>query len=95
MNRTTKFVLFLFLGAALYFVLSYHFIFFDSWKPSYKLKKKSLTLEETIVNISKARSIQSILASKNLREARLGEYLVSIGRMSEEELQKIKAKYEE
>jgi hypothetical protein len=52
-------------------------------------------LEDTIINVTKARSIESILASKNLRQARLGEFLVSIGRMSESELDRIKTKYEE
>jgi len=94
MGRFIKFAFFLLLGGFLYFVLSYHFIFLNSWKP-YKLKKKNLTFEETIVSVPKARSIESILASKVLREAGLGEFFVSIGRMTESELDRIKTKYEE
>ncbi|RPI77209.1 MAG: hypothetical protein EHM45_09970 [Desulfobacteraceae bacterium] len=94
MGRFFKFAFFVLLGGFIYWVLSYHFIFFDSMKP-YQLKKQSLTFEDTIVNISKARSLESILANKNLRKARMGEFLVSIGRMSTEELDRINAKYED
>jgi hypothetical protein len=77
MKRIKKIAIFAILGAALYVLLSYHFIFIgNSIKP---LKKTQLTLKYTIFS-TKAKSVESILAIDELRKAGIGELLVKMGK---------------
>ncbi|MBC8457247.1 MAG: hypothetical protein H8D67_04530 [Deltaproteobacteria bacterium] len=76
MRSIKKLFIFVVLGAALYVLLSYHFIFIGN---SIRMLKKSyLTLEYTIFS-TKAKSVESILAIDELREAGIGELLVKMG----------------
>jgi hypothetical protein len=93
MERYVKFIVLVLLAAAVYYLLSHHLIFIDSWKPR-TLNKIHLTFEDTFVGASKLRSAESLLSNKALRDAGLGELLVSLGRMTEDQLAEIKAKYE-
>jgi len=77
MSGIKKIFIFVILGAALYVLLSYHFIFIDN---SIKMLKKShLTLEYTIFS-TKAKSVEFILAIDELRKAGIGELLVKMGK---------------
>jgi hypothetical protein len=76
------------LGAALYFLLSYHLVIFGS---RIKLLKKShLTLEYTFFSTS-GKPNQKILEIDELRADGIGDLLVDMGRLSEEELEMILA----
>jgi hypothetical protein len=73
-----------------YSLLSFHFIFFGS---SVKLlKKSSLTLNYTFFS-AQGKTNESILAIDELREDGIGDLLVEMGKMSEEEKERLEAKY--
>ena len=77
MKGIKKILLFATLGAALYVLLSYHFIFIDDSMKM--LKKTNLTLKYTLFS-TKAKSVESILAIDELRKAGIGELLVKMGK---------------
>ncbi len=77
MRGIKKLFIFVVLGAALYVILSYHFIFIGN--SIAMLKKTYMTLDYTIFS-TKAKSVESILAIDELREAGIGELLVKMGR---------------
>ena len=80
------------LAAALYAMLSYHFIFFGG---SVKLlKKSSLTMEYTFFNV-KGKKAKSIMAIDSLRKDGIGDLLVEMGVISEEEKESLLEKYED
>ena len=78
-------------GAALYFILSNHFIV--DGRDFYLLKKTSLHLHETFVSISNERP-QTILKNEVLREAGIGELFVELEMMTEEEMNLLASKYD-
>ena len=92
MNLGKKLAIWIVIGAVLYFLLSYHFIFIDNTVKL--LKKSSLTLNYTIFSIKK-KSNKSILSIDVLREDGIGDLLVEMGRMSEEEMEMLVAEIEE
>jgi hypothetical protein len=77
MRGIIKLFIFVVLGAALYVILSYHFIFIGN--SITMLKKTYMTLDYTIFS-TKAKSVESILAIDELREAGIGELLVKMGK---------------
>ena len=80
-----------FLGTCGYFLLSYHFIYLGN---SVKLLNKArLTSEYTFVYASN-KSAASILRIDTLREAGIGDVLVEIGRISEEEKESLEKKFD-
>jgi len=92
MKFVKKILIFAILGGGLYFLLSYHFILIDNKVKL--LEKSSLTLNYTIFS-TKAKSNASILSIDVLREDGIGDLLVEMGRMSEEELELLMIKYRE
>ena len=80
------------LGAALYFLLSYHFIVIG--RGVKLLKKSELTLEYTFFN-TKGKRMETILAVEELRRDGIGDLLVQKGMITEEELEELLEKYEE
>jgi hypothetical protein len=79
------------LGAAGYFLLSYHFIYLGN---SLKLLNKDrLTSDYTFVYASN-KSAESILRIDTLREAGIGDILVEIGKISEEEKESLEKKFD-
>lgn len=79
-----------------YVIMGYHFIFFG--KKPFLLKKTKFSLSYTIFSIPKEEMLKSnetILEIDALREAGIGELLVEIGRMTEEEKEKILSEYED
>jgi hypothetical protein len=84
------------IGAAVYFLMSYHYIFIG--RQVKMLKKSEFTLKYTFFSV-KGRSAESILDIKDLYNDGVGQLLVDEGQMSEERLNiyeaKLKAENEE
>lgn len=79
-------------GAVIYSLMSYHFIFVEN---TIKLLKKSrLTLNYTLFS-TKGKTNKSILSIDELREDGIGDLLVEAGRLTEEELEVLLNKIEE
>ena len=86
-----KLIVWAILGAVAYFTLSYHFILIGS---SIKmLKKSTMTLKYTFFN-AKGKTIPTILSVHELREDGIGDIFVDRGMISQEELQRLEAKYD-
>ena len=92
MRFRNKIIVFAIVGVVLYFLLSYHFIIINSGIKL--LKKSSLTLEYTIYS-AKGKTNAMILSIDELREDGIGDLLVEMGKMSEQQLELIMLKYEE
>jgi hypothetical protein len=91
-SRLKKVLVWGIVGALFYFLLSYHIIFIGS---NVKLLKKShLTLEYTVFS-TQGKTNESILGIDDLREDGIGELLVEMGKMSQEQLDLFLEKYEE
>ena len=79
------------LGAVGYFLLSYHIIWFDN---AFKLLNKSkLTSEYTFI-WAKNKTMESLLRIDTLREAGIGNVLVEMGRLSEEQKEYLEQKFD-
>ena len=91
MRFRKKIIIWAILGTVLYFLLSYHFIVIGNTVKL--LKKSSLTLEYTLFN-AKGKTNESILSVYELREDGIGDLLVEMGRLSEEEKERLIAKFE-
>ena len=77
-----KYALYALLAGALYFLLSHHIIF--AGKNFHLLKKTELSLEYTFFSVNN-KKIESIMEIDILREDGIGDLLVEIGLISEEE----------
>jgi hypothetical protein len=82
MPRVKNLLLFVVLGAILYFLLSYHVILTN--RSTRLLRKSTFTLEYTFFS-TKGKSNKTILAIDALREDGIGDLLKKEGLMSEEE----------
>ena len=74
------------LGSILYFFLSFHIIYVD--KRLKLLKKSELTLEYTFYSAD-LKTNRTILSVDALREDGIGDLLVEVGRISEEEMESL------
>ena len=92
MKFRNKIIVFAIVGVVFYFLLSYHFIIINNGIKL--LKKSSLTLEYTIYS-AKGKPNEVIMAIDDLREDGIGDLLVEMGKMSEQQLELIMMKYEE
>ena len=91
-NRLKKTLIWGIVGAIFYFLLSYHIVFIAS---SIRLLKKShLTLEYTIFS-TQGKTNESILGVEDLRKDGIGQLLVDMGKLSEDQLDLLLQKYEE
>ena len=89
-NRIKKFSIFVVLAGILYFFLSFHLILIDN---SIKLLRKSkLTLVYTFFS-AKGKTNSTILSYDDLREDGIGDLLVEMGKMSNEEYERLLKKY--
>lgn len=86
-----NYVLIAILAYGLYFVVDHHFIM--DGKDFYLLKKSELTLAYTFYNI-KDRKIESILEIDDLRNDGIGDLLVELGLVTEENKKKLEAKFD-
>jgi len=91
MHFFKKITIFAIVGAALFFLLSYHFIILG--RSVKLLKKSSLTLNYTIFSV-KGKSIENILSIDELREDGIGDLLVEVGMLSEREKERLEAKFD-
>ena len=92
MSRVRTISIWIVLGAILYFFLHFHLIFIDN---TIKLLKKSkLTFNYTFYN-TKGKTNAVILSTETLREDGIGDLLVQMGKMSDEEYERLLMKYEE
>jgi hypothetical protein len=82
MPRGKGLLLIVVLGAALYFLMSYHIILTN--RGTRLLKKSSMTLQYTLFS-TKGKANKSILAIDALRKAGIGDLLKREGLMTEEE----------
>ncbi len=82
MPRGKGLLLIVVLGAALYFLMSYHIILTN--RGTRLLKKSSITLQYTFFS-TKGKANKSILAIDALRKAGIGDLLKRDGLMTEEE----------
>jgi hypothetical protein len=78
------------IAGALYFALSHHIIFFG-WEPR-TLRKSKLTLENTFFSTTGMNNEQ-ILSNETLRRAGMGKLLVQMGRISEQELERLTSRF--
>ena len=90
-QRIKQYLLIGLAGAAVYFILSNHFIV--DGRDIYLLKKTSLHLHESFVSISNERPA-TILKNEILREAGIGELFVELEIMTEEEMSLLISKYD-
>ena len=91
-NRLKKTLIWGIVGAIFYFLLSYHIIFIGS---SLRLLKKShLTLEYTIFS-TQGKTNESIVGVEDMRKDGIGQLLVDMGKLSEDQLDLLLQKYEE
>jgi hypothetical protein len=75
----------------LYFVISHHFIL--NGKDFYLLEKSEFSLSYTFFNI-KDKKVESILKIDALRNDGIGDLLVELGLIKEEEKNKLEAKFD-
>jgi hypothetical protein len=87
-----KLLLWAVIAGTLYFFLSYHIIYID--KSVKLLKKSKLTLEYTFYSAELKRN-ETILSVDMLREDGIGDILVEVGWMSQEEMESLVAQFEE
>lgn len=79
------------LGGILYFFLSFHIIYIE--KKVKLLRKSELTLEYTFYSAD-LKTNRTILSVDALREDGIGDLLVEMGRISEEELRRLENQIE-
>lgn len=82
MPRGKSLFLIIVLGAALYFLMSYHIILTN--RGTRLLKKTNMTLQYTVFS-TRGKANKSMLAIDPLRKAGIGELLKQEGLMTEEE----------
>ena len=90
LKKMSSYILLALLGAAGYFLLNYHIIF--SGTTVKLLNKSKLTSEYTFVNTSN-KGVESLMRIDTLREAGIGNVLVEMGRLSEEEREFLEEKF--
>lgn len=92
MKGIKKFILWSCLGAGLYLLMSYHFIFFGM--NCKVLRKSKLTLNNTFFS-TQGRNSKSLISINDLREAGIADLLVKMGKITEQEKRKLMAEYTE
>jgi hypothetical protein len=92
MNFFKKLLFWAAIAGTLYFFLSYHIIYID--KTVKLLKKSKLTLEYTFYS-AELKTNETILSVDMLREDGIGDILVEVGWMSQEEMESLVAQIEE
>ena len=91
LSRLKQYLLIAILAAAGYFLLSNHIIFHG--KQPYFLKKSSCNLHYTFYSIAEKKP-ETILQVDILREAGIGDLLVEVGRITEEEKVRLEHQYD-
>lgn len=89
-SRIKQYILIAAAAAAAYFIMNNHFIFYGS--KVHLLKKPSLHLHYTFFSI-KGKRPNSIMEIDYLREAGIGDLLVELGMIDEEERATLEGEY--
>jgi hypothetical protein len=91
-SRIKKTVIWGIVGVLFYFLMSHHIVFVGS---NIKLLKKShLTLEYTVFS-TQGKTNESIMNVDEMRKDGVGDLLVEMGRMSQEQLEQLLEKYQQ
>ena len=92
MSRIKTISIWVVIGGIIYFFLHFHLIFIDN---TIKLLTKSkLTFNYTFFS-AKGKTNAIILSNEELREDGIGDLLMEMGKMSDEEYERLLSKYEE
>jgi hypothetical protein len=89
-QRLKQYFLIALAAAAVYFVLDNHFIF--KANRFYLLPKTTLNLHDTFVSLDNKRP-ETIMESEDLRDAGIGDLMVDLGMLSNEEKQNLESKF--
>jgi hypothetical protein len=89
-QRLKQYFLIALAAAALYFVLDNHFVF--NKNRLHLLPKTTLNLHDTFVSLNHKRP-ETIMESEDLRDAGIGDLMVELGMLSEEEKQKLESQF--
>ena len=89
-QRLKQYALIAVAAFALWCILDNHFIF--EGRHVHLLKKNELNLHDTFVSLHNKRP-ETILQNDRLREAGIGDLLVEIGMLTEDEKEKLESKY--
>lgn len=89
-SRIKQYILIVILAAAGYFIMNNHFIFYG--KQVHFLKKTSLHLHYTFFSV-KAKKPASIMKIDYLREAGIGDLLVELGIIDDEQRYHLESEY--
>ena len=89
-QRLKQYFLIALAAAALYFVLDNHFILKKN--RFYLLQKTTLNLHDTFVSLDNKRP-ETIMESEDLRDAGIGELLVDLEMLTDEERQKLESQF--
>jgi len=89
-QRLKQYLLIALAAAILYFVLDNHFIFQE--KRVYLLQKTTLNLHDTFVSLHNKRP-ETIMESEDLRDAGIGDLLVELGMLTDEEKSQLESKF--
>ena len=91
MRKIRLFLLAVLLGAAGYFLLSYHIIYFGN---SIKILNKSRPTSDYTFIWAANKSVESILRIDTLREAGIGDIFVKMGKLNEEDKNALEKKFD-
>ena len=89
-QRLKQYLLIALAVAILYFVLDNHFIFQE--KRVHLLQKTSLNLHDTFVSLHNKRP-ETIMENEDLRDAGIGDLLVELGMLTDEEKSQLESKF--
>ena len=89
-SRIKQYILIAVIAVAAYFVMSNHFIFYGS--KVHLLKKPTLHLNYTFYSVKDKRP-SSVMKIDYLREAGIGDLLVELGMIDQEQKAKLESEY--
>lgn len=89
-SRIKQYILIAIIAAAGYFIMSNHFIFYGT--KIHLLKKPTLHLHYTFFSVKEKRP-SSVMKIDYLREAGIGDLLVELGMIDEEQKTKLESEY--
>jgi hypothetical protein len=89
-QRLKQYLLIALAGAAIWFLLDNHFII--QGRNFYLLKKTTLDLHDTFVSLNNKKP-NTLLENERLREAGIGDLLVELGMLTEDQKDQLESKY--
>jgi hypothetical protein len=89
-QRLKQYFLIALAAAAIYFALDNHFIFSEN--RFHLLQKTTLNLHDTFVSLDHKRP-ETIMENEDLRDAGIGDLMVELGMLGDEEKQRLESKF--